>query len=75
MIKKNQIHQPAPKRVRVDKNGNDTRKLWLKDHDTTMLICRGLTENGCKLLVNSINSTLEKLGHEKLPHNRFLITK
>ena len=76
--KQNQVHPPAPKKVRVDSNGNDYRKLWLragsKDDKTTMLFIDGLTENGCKIVINSINTLLIKLGKKSMT-NRFLITK
>ena len=71
----NQIHPPLPKKKRVDAQGNDKRRLWIKDGNTTMLITKELTETGCKALINSINSTLIKLGHKSLPKNKFLITR
>lgn len=75
MEHRNQIHPPRPKKARVDSNGNDKRKLWLKDGKTTMPFVDGLTENGCKALINTINSTLIKLGQKSLPKTKFLITK
>lgn len=73
----NQVHPPLPKTKRVDALGNDKRKLWLraggKDDKTTMLFCEGLTENGCKAMINSINSTLMQLGKRSMS-KRFLIT-
>lgn len=74
-IKSNQVHPPRPKKMRTDERGNDTRKLWLKDGRTTMPFVDGLTESGCKALINTINSTLIKLGKTALPKNKFLITK
>ena len=71
----NQVHPPLPKKKRVDEQGNDLRKLWLKDGRTTMPFTEGLTESGCKALINSINSTLIKLGKKALPKSKFLITK
>lgn len=73
--KTNQVHPPLPKKKRVDEQGNDKRKLWLKDGKTTMPFVEGLTEAGCKALINSINSTLMKLGQKALPENKFLITR
>lgn len=74
----NQIHPPLPKQKRVDANGNDRRKLWIrsggKDDKTTMLFVDGLTENGCKAVINSINSTLMQLGKRSMS-KRFLITQ
>lgn len=78
MMKANQINNPLPKKVRVDNKGNDKRRLWLragsKSDKTTMLFVDGLTENGCKALVNSINTTLIALGKTEMS-NRFLITQ
>lgn len=72
---KNQVHPPRPKKEVVDKHGNDERKLWLRDGKTTMPFVEGLTQNACKALINSINSTLIKLGKNSLPKNKFLITR
>jgi len=74
-ITKNQIHPPRKKKDRVDSNGNDLRRLWLKDGSTTMLITKELTENGCKFMINTINSVLIKMGKKPLKKERFLITK
>lgn len=71
----NQVHPPLPKKKRVDEQGNDKRRLWLKEGSATMLITKDLTESGCKALINSINSTLIRLGKTSLPKDKFLITK
>lgn len=71
----NQVHSPLPKKKRADGQGNDLRRLWLKDGNTTMLITKDLTENGCKVMINSINTTMVKLGAKPLPKSRFLTTK
>lgn len=71
----NQQHPPLPKKKRVDSNGNDKRKLWLKEGNATMLFVNGLTENGCKALINTINSSLIAMGQKVLPNNKFLITR
>lgn len=73
--KQNQVHPPLPKKKRVDERGNDLRKLWMRDGQTTMPFVHGLTEAGCKALINTINTTLVKLGQKPLPKNKFLITK
>ena len=73
--KQNQVHPPLPKKKRVDENGNDRRRLWLRDGKTTMPFVEGLTESACKALIHCINSTLIKLGKETLPNNKFLITR
>lgn len=71
----NQVHSPLPEKKRVDEHGNDHRRFWLKDGDTTMLFTKELTENGCKVMINTINTTLVKLGAKPLPKSRFLVTK
>lgn len=71
----NQVHSPLPKKKRVDGQGNDLRRLWLKDGNTTMLITKDLTENGCKVIINSINTAMVKLGKKAFPKSKFLITK
>lgn len=71
----NQVHSPLPKKKRVDEQGNDLRRLWLKDGNTTMLITKDLTENGCKVIINSINTAMVKLGKKAFPKSKFLITK
>lgn len=71
----NQVHPPRPKKVRTDAKGNETVRIWLKDHNTTMLFTKDLTRNGASVLINNINTTLKSLGVSELPRNRFLITK
>lgn len=71
----NQVRPPLPKKKRVDGQGNDLRRLWLKDGNTTMLITKDLTENGCKVIINSINTAMVKLGKKAFPKYKFLITK
>jgi hypothetical protein len=72
---KNQVHPPRPKKARVDNQGNDKKRLWLKEGTCTMLLTKDLTEQGCKVLINSINENLKKLGAKALPVNKFLITR
>jgi len=74
-IRKNQVHPPLPKKKRVDVNGNDTRRMWLRDGKTTMPFVEGLTQNACSMLINSINTTLISLGGKPIDKKRFLITK
>ena len=71
----NQIHRPRPKKDRVDGKGNDKRRLWLKDGNTTMLITDQLTDGGCRALISSVNDTLTKLGVKPLAKTRFLISR
>ena len=75
MNAKNQVHPPSPKKACVDSCGNNLRKLWLKDGKTTMPFTEGLTENAYEVLINTINTTLVKLGGRKIPRNKFLITR
>ena len=75
ITQRNQVHNPLTKKKRVDATGNDKRRLWLKEGSATMLFVKGLTENGCKALISSINDSLVKLGNKPLPKNKFLITR
>lgn len=70
---RNQVH--TPRKGSTDKQGNERRTLWLKDGRTTMPFIEGLTEAGCKVLINHINSFLIQAGKKALPKNKFLITK
>lgn len=60
--KQNQLNPPLPKRKRVDKLGNDKRRLWLKAGNSTMLVCKGVTENAAKVISESLRELCEKLG-------------
>mgnify|MGYP006958167284 CR=1 FL=1 len=71
----NQVHNPRPKKVRVDSQGNDKRRLFLKDGQTTMLFHQGLTENSYRVLIHKINDVLVSMGRKALPNSRFLITR
>lgn len=73
--KTNQQHPPLPKKRRTDALGNDKRRLWLKDGNSTMLFASGLTENSCKAIIECINSTLNKLSASKKSLPKFLITR
>jgi len=39
----NQVHPPLPKKKRVDAQGNDRKRMILKDHGATMIIAEGCT--------------------------------
>ena len=41
--KQNQVHPPLPKRKRVDAQGNDRKRMILKDHGATMIVAEGCT--------------------------------
>lgn len=72
--KANQVHNP-PRCKKSDAEVQPLKRIWLKDGKTTMPFVEGLTENACAALINSINSTLIKLGKKPLPKNKFLITR
>ena len=75
-IKSNQVHPPLSKEKRVDEQGNDGRRFWLKDGETTMrFVPELLTENQCKIIINHINSDLISFNKKPLPRSRYLITK
>lgn len=42
--KQNQQNPPLPKRKRVDAQGNDRRRLIVKDHGSSMIVAEGATE-------------------------------
>lgn len=58
----NQQHPPLPKKNRVDAQGNDKKRIYFKSGNSSMLFCKGLTENGYKALVSSLNDLMSKLG-------------
>lgn len=58
----NQEHPPLPKKKRVDVKGNSFKRVYFKAGNSTMLFCRGITENGAKALISALNDTACKLG-------------
>lgn len=58
----NQEHPPLPKKKRVDAQGNDKKRIYFKSGNSSMLFCKGITENGYKALVRSLNVIANKLG-------------
>lgn len=62
MITKNQVNPPLPKKKRVDSLGNNRKRVFFKSGNSTMLFCKGLTENGAKALENAISDACVKLG-------------
>ena len=58
----NQEHPPLPKKKRVDAQGNDRKRVYFKSGNSSMLFCKGLTENGYKTLVRSLIDIATKLG-------------
>lgn len=69
----NQVHPPLPKKQRVDAQGNDKRRMYFKEGNSTMLFCRGVTVNAAKAIEQNIRSMLEKLGTSLEGH--FIITR
>ena len=59
---KNQLNPPLPKKKRVDSLGNNRKRLFLKSGNATMLFCKGLTEPGCKVLIEKIDEFMSKMG-------------
>ena len=59
---KNQLHPPLPKKKRVDVAGNDKRRVYFKSGNSTMLLAKGLTENGAKVVQNVLENILTDLG-------------
>lgn len=59
--KVNQVHSPLPKQKRVDGLGNDTRRLYFKEGNSSMLFCK-CTENAGKALLNHLYDMAKKLG-------------
>lgn len=61
------------------KQKTNKKKLWLRSgtesEKTTMLLAVLPNENGCKAVINSLNSVLMQLGVRALPRRRFLITQ
>lgn len=70
--RQNQIHPPLPKKKRVDAVGNDRGRMFYKDGNSTMLLCR-CTENASKVIANTIANICDDL-NVKLQGN-FIYTK
>lgn len=60
--KQNQLRPPLPKKKRVDVAGNDKRRVYFKSGNSTMLLAKGLTENGAKVVQNVLENILTDLG-------------
>lgn len=61
MRKMNQKFPMTPKKNRVDRVGNDRRKLYFKQGGTTMTLVRNITEGQAKVLENVIYNALEDM--------------
>ena len=62
MKEQNQQHPTLPKRKRVDAQGNDKRRVFVKSGNATMMLAKGLTKNACDILENKILDTINALG-------------
>ena len=60
----NQQNPPLPKKKRVDKNGNDHRRVFAKSGTATLLIAKGLNMNAAIALTQKIRNDAELLGGE-----------
>lgn len=60
----NQQHPPLPKRRRVDVQGNDKRRVFVKSGNATMMLAKGLTKNACDILESKIVNAIKDLGGE-----------
>lgn len=52
---KNQIHPPQSKAKRVDNQGNHRYRLYHKDGNSTMLLCKGITKPAAKHLLDTMH--------------------
>lgn len=60
----NQQNPPLPKRKRVDTQGNDRRRLIMKDHGSSMIVAKGATEACYNHAWALFKSTIENGGGE-----------
>lgn len=58
----NQQHPPESKKKRVDAQGNDRRRLIIKDHGSSTIIAKGCTPNCYAVAWNRFISTIEAGG-------------
>ena len=64
MKETNQNHPPLPKKKRVDVQGNDKRRVFVKSGNATMMLAKGLNKNACDILETKIVDTIKALGGE-----------
>ena len=60
--KQNQVHPLLPKKKRVDALGNSKKRVWVRSGTSTMLLCKGITTEAARVLINSIQDNANKLG-------------
>lgn len=58
----NQQHPPQSKQKRVDAQGNDRRRLIVKDHGASTIIAEGCTKNCYDIAWNRFVSTIVEGG-------------
>lgn len=73
ITRRNQQHNPLPKKKRVDAAGNDRRRIFAKSGNATLLLAKGLTSNACDVLTANIIDSIRDLGGTL--ECTFLITK
>lgn len=73
MRTQNQVNPPLPKKKRLDSLGNNRKRMFFKSGNATMLFCKGLTENGCKVLEDKINEFMTAIGTSL--EGKFIITQ
>ena len=61
---RNQQHPPQPKKQRVDAQGNDKRRLFVKSGTATMCLAKGLTKQACDLVASEIERLIKNAGGE-----------
>lgn len=64
MKEQNQNHPPLPKKKRVDDQGNDKRRVFVKSGNATMMLAKGLNKNACDILEQRILNEIKNLGGE-----------
>jgi hypothetical protein len=64
MKEMNQNRPPLPKKKRVDVQGNDKRRVFVKSGNATMMLAKGLNKNACDILESKIVNAIKDLGGE-----------
>lgn len=64
MKEQNQQHPTLPKKKRMDVQGNDKRRVFVKSGNATMMLAKGLTKNACDILESKIVNAIKDLGGE-----------
>lgn len=58
----NQVHPPRVKAKCVDDQGNHRYRLYHKDGNSTMLLCKGITKPAAKHLLNTMHKFAKAIG-------------